>query len=408
MGKGGENLRVLYISYDGILEPLGQSQILSYLQGLNSSGIHFFLLSFEKKGFLDRGCLKQTLHNLSQKNIRWRRLRYHKNPPVLSTLFDVARGLGVSLFYATRYRIQVVHARGYTPALIAFLLKKILKVRFIFDMRGFWADEKAEVNHLSKSGIVYKITKYFENLFLKDSDEAVVLTRKAKKIIEDDWGYKIALTVIPCCVDTGFFRPNYTNCERDNFTIGKFIFVHTGSLEDWYMRAEMLDYFKVAKEIIPQVHFSIITQSPKERLTDLIRKKGLKKEDFTITSASFSQMPIHLSDVDAAFLFLSLDFSKAGCLPTKFAEFLSCGIPIIASPGIGDTEDLILKNRLGVIINSFEDREYRRSFFELLKLKTDRQLEVRCREVAEKEFSLKLGIDSYAGIYSRIGNDLSG
>ncbi len=40
-------MKVLYISYDGILEPLGQSQVLRYLEKLSSKHqIH--LISFEK------------------------------------------------------------------------------------------------------------------------------------------------------------------------------------------------------------------------------------------------------------------------------------------------------------------------------------------------------------------------
>ena len=38
---------ILYISYDGMLEPLGQSQVLAYLERL-APGRHIHLISFEK------------------------------------------------------------------------------------------------------------------------------------------------------------------------------------------------------------------------------------------------------------------------------------------------------------------------------------------------------------------------
>ena len=40
--------KVLYITYDGILEPLGQSQVLNYLEKL-SEDHEITLMSFEKK-----------------------------------------------------------------------------------------------------------------------------------------------------------------------------------------------------------------------------------------------------------------------------------------------------------------------------------------------------------------------
>ena len=42
---------VLYISYDGLMEPLGQSQVLRYLEGL-SLNHKIWIISFEKEGDL--------------------------------------------------------------------------------------------------------------------------------------------------------------------------------------------------------------------------------------------------------------------------------------------------------------------------------------------------------------------
>ena len=41
-------MRILYISYNGALEPLGQSQVLPYLRELVGHGLEFTLLTFEK------------------------------------------------------------------------------------------------------------------------------------------------------------------------------------------------------------------------------------------------------------------------------------------------------------------------------------------------------------------------
>jgi len=39
--------RVLYISYNGMLDPLGQSQVIPYLKELSRAGVSLTLLSFE-------------------------------------------------------------------------------------------------------------------------------------------------------------------------------------------------------------------------------------------------------------------------------------------------------------------------------------------------------------------------
>ena len=41
-------MKILYITYDGLLEPLGQSQVLAYQERL-AEDFDIFLLSFEPK-----------------------------------------------------------------------------------------------------------------------------------------------------------------------------------------------------------------------------------------------------------------------------------------------------------------------------------------------------------------------
>jgi hypothetical protein len=40
--------RVLFISYNGMLDPLGQTQVIPYLRELAKRGVSFTLLSFER------------------------------------------------------------------------------------------------------------------------------------------------------------------------------------------------------------------------------------------------------------------------------------------------------------------------------------------------------------------------
>ena len=85
MGK-----QVLYLSYDGITDALGQSQILPYVLGLEKLGHSFHMISFEKKEtyFQFRANIEQQLKGTK---ITWHPFFYTKKPPVLSTLYDLKR-----------------------------------------------------------------------------------------------------------------------------------------------------------------------------------------------------------------------------------------------------------------------------------------------------------------------------
>lgn len=397
----------LYISYDGALEPLGQSQIIPYLLGLaESASKKIILLTFDKPGFASRQARESLRLKLDQAGILWASLKYHRRPAVISTFFDIAAGSVCCSYFVIKHKVGIVHARGYVSAMIACILKKIFKVKFIFDMRGFWADLKAECGQWRTNGVIYKVTKYLEAVFLKDSDSIIVLTKKAKLILEQEGYRHCGVSVIPCCVSVDRFALEGDALSGSAVKKGlndKFVFAHTGSLEPWYMMDEMLDFFKTAKGMIANAHFLILSRSPKDRVLRLISERGLDPDDFSMEAADFTDMPLYLADVKAGLIFLSLSFSKAGCSPTKFAEFLSCGIPVVATPGIGDLDEIIAADRVGVVIRPSEPDCYKQGVLELLSLIRDGGLTQRCRNAALKYFSLAMGIERYKDVYKGLG-----
>ena len=91
-----EGRRVLFISYNGMLEPLGQTQVLPYLHELSKRGVKFTLLSFEKPAAFtpegQREC-EALKRELSEQGIEWHWLRYHQRPSLPATIFDVQAGI---------------------------------------------------------------------------------------------------------------------------------------------------------------------------------------------------------------------------------------------------------------------------------------------------------------------------
>src|ERR1035437_5619203 len=84
-----DKINVLYISYDGMTDPLGQSQVIPYLAGLTKFGYRFTILSCEKpaKFAHSKKYVEKILKNYP---IKWVPIPYHKKPPVFSSVYDVA------------------------------------------------------------------------------------------------------------------------------------------------------------------------------------------------------------------------------------------------------------------------------------------------------------------------------
>ena len=156
-----KNPRILYLAYDGLTEPLGQSQILAYLSRINrESGFEISIISFEKtEGFAaNEGRVREILSTTS---IQWHPLVYHKSPPVLSTITDLRAGWKKIKELYKKEPFDIVHCRSYISALLGQKAKKKYGSKFIFDMRGWWPDEKKE-SGLWGNPIFKPIYRYFK------------------------------------------------------------------------------------------------------------------------------------------------------------------------------------------------------------------------------------------------------
>ena len=241
--------QVLYITYDGIMEPIGNSQILSYLKGLSSKGIKFYLFFYEKRNYLSDRIRIDTFHReLKNYNIEWYMLRYHKRFRTLATVFDITIGVFKAISIARKTKPDIVHARSYIAGLMAWIVSLLMGIKFIFDMRGFWVDERIDAGLLHKNRPLYNFLKKLEKLLIYKAEKIIVLTYKAKQILIRGFpGIKQnKIDVIPCCADTAFFR---FDKEARNFIRSKYntrdriVLIYTGSLIGWYMVKEMLECF---------------------------------------------------------------------------------------------------------------------------------------------------------------------
>ena len=215
--------KILFISYDGMTDPLGQSQVIPYLAGLTKYGYEFTILSCDKpKKYAE---YKDYIINLLKPYpIKWVSIPYHKKPAVLSSVYDMMMlKRKASQLYA-KEKFDMVHTRAGIPALIGLWMKKKLGVKFLNDIREFYADSRIDGGMWNTKNIFYKsIYNYFkkkEDEAIENSDGIVCLTYAAEKIINQWPQYKkqILLQVIPCSVDLNLF--DRANIEPDHVPPG--------------------------------------------------------------------------------------------------------------------------------------------------------------------------------------------
>ena len=405
--------RVLYISYNGMLDPLGQSQVIPYLKELSKLGVRFWLLSFERPpAFEEPGIERARLlrDELAQSGIEWHFLRYHQKPSLPATAYDVAMGIHLGKRLVRENKIQMVHARAHIPAVIAMRLKKRFGVKMIFDVRGLMADEYVDANHWRKDSLSYRITKSAEHRALHAADGIVTLTEKIWPII-NAWdavrGRSVIHQVVPCCADLALFQFDQTARDSLRAQLGitdRFVVVYSGSIDGWYLTEETADFFVTLRQQNADAHFLWLTPTRHERIRSLMQERRIPERNYSVIAALHRDVPAYLSAADAGLAFIKPCFSKLASSPTKYAEYLGCGLPLIINGGVGDSDDLIRKEHAGVLIEKFDVANYSHAATAIARF-ADNPAETRrkAREIAKLLFDSKeVGAARYAQLYERV------
>jgi glycosyltransferase involved in cell wall biosynthesis len=388
-------LTILYLSYDGLADPLGQSQILPYLLGLEERGFSFYLITAEKKEVYQRK-KEEIGKQISGTNLHWFPVVYHARPPVVSTLWDLWVMYRKASLIVKKHPISIVHGRSYLSALIGMQIKKEKGIRFLFDMRGFWADERVEGGLWNLNNplfrLIYRFFKGKEKKWFEHADHIISLTHTAADIIRTQRGVLAAeITVIPCCADLKHFQP--VQGKKGNYML------YLGSLGTWYMLEEMLALYQVAQELVPGLRFMILSKEPVILVEKAAQSLGLDLNSIEVKEASRAEIPSLISASMFAVYFIRPGYSKKASSATKLAEILACGVPVISNSGIGDHELIFKDVRAGVLLQEFNSNAYRTALQSLLQKNWSAD-DLRLK--AKEWFDLEMGIDRYEKVYQKM------
>ncbi len=399
---------VLYITYDGLLDPLGRSQVLPYVRELARRGARIRVISFEKPEPAGSQATGRIRDELEAAGVGWHALRYHRRPTVPATLWDIMRGIRLAKKLARRERTDIVHARSYIAGIIALAVKRIAGARFLFDMRGFWPDERVEGGSWRKNGALYRTFKRIERKLLAGADGIVSLTQRGADILVRDLLPGVRqdtppLAVIPTCADLELFRPAR---GRHPAIEGGVRLLYLGSLGSWYLLEPMLAFFAVLRGQAPGSTLRILTGSD-PRMVDRAARAIRLDEDVraavSIGKIPHEQVPLELAGADCSLFFIRPTFSKQASCATKFAESLACGVPVVINSGVGDHDSHVRGRGIGVVLEKLDGQSYTSAATELLALLADSKTAGRCRAIAEQDFSLAGAVKKYSELYGRLG-----
>ena len=392
--------KIIYLTKNGLLEPLGQSQVFPYLKGL-SREYHITLITFEKrKDICDKDLLKKYELECSLHGIKWISNPYPSTSKFYTVFFNFLKMLILTYMHAREEEAKIIHARSYLPTFAACIVSSFIKVEVIFDMRALWPEELIQSGRIKRNSVSHRILSWIERYSIKRSAAIISLTNAAVKYLRICYHNdlkKKSISVIPTCVDLEKFA------MKPRTEINPIVYGCVGTiLSGWFLTDWLSKWFLLVSEKNNQAHFEIISRDSAVAIRKALPFCNEARPNLKIGSAKSEDMPNVFTRHTASVMFFSSGIGKLGSAPTRLAEALASGVPVVTNAGVGDVEEIIRKYRVGVIVDSVSRVDLLNAYNELSLLLLDEGLQRRCRETAEIIFSLDLAVARYSKIYKEL------
>jgi len=368
------NFDLTYVTIDSVSEGVGSSQIKPLISRLSNLDLKINLISYEKS---NPG--RELTDYFETIGVEWDFLDFGPNG---------ALG-GVKRLNGLRQKIRktnLIHARSDIPAVAAIYSNE---APVLWDVRSLWADQKILIQDNLPNNALYKVYRRLESTAACKSDGMSTLTSAIVPILEERNGHIPQLrTVVPTAVDLDRFKLNPAMPVEIRA-------LFSGTYNQYYdlaLSAQFMEEFR--KQVPSETHWARPTESVRSRI-------GVgESKVFVSSQVGMSELiPGYSFGVSVCKLHAGPSLSAA--MPTKIAEFLACGRPVVVNKGLGDMDQFIEEFDAGVVLDG-NTNNLIEGAKKLASLLSDRNTPIRCRALAEKYFSMDEGTNKYLNLYSQI------
>lgn len=364
------NFDLTYATVDSLSEGVGSSQIAPLMERFATHGLKINLITFEKTtppiSLEDR---------MKTAGIEWTRIPFGNTGPLggLARTIQLARRISSS---------EIIHARSDFPAVAARINGKN---RILWDVRSLWADQRKFIEENPLKRGLLSLYEPFEKIACTSSLALSTLTKAVVPIIEErHTNLPKFRTVVPTAVDLDRFKfsPLMPSTIRG---------LYSGTYNKFYDLDLSRKFIEELKKLIS---CEVDWARPKE--SQIAALNAGENRSFSVTQPEMANL---LGDYSFGMSICREDAgpSLKAAMPTKIAEFLAIGRPVVVNVGLGDCDEILKSGEIGVVIR--REDNLRNKALELLEICNNPETPRRCREIANKYFSLTSGVDKYLDLY---------
>lgn len=393
---------ILFVSDSSITNRILHSQGFPLLASLSEEGYKSFCITYEKLQNTENEI--ETINRIKNKylnKIAFFENRYKSKKIIPNWILRIITMTKQTRDIIKNHKIDIVHTRSLIPSVMALtaLMFTTRKVKFIYDNRGVLIEEEIYRGNLKKNGIITIALKLFELKIMRKADAMVVVSQKFKEYIGETYTRYIPDIVektvaITNGTDISNLPENISQHKQEN----KISVVYSGSAMKWQYLPGIKKFVAECRKNFKEIEINILTYDY-DQFYDLLKDIDGFGEKIILQTLESHQVKEKLMESNFAIMIRERNVVNRVATPVKFAEYLSAGLPILLTKGIGDTEEIIRKNKVGVVVDEDKMQEGIASMTNLLK---DPDVYQRCVETVKNELNLEDTINLYKELYANL------
>lgn len=363
-----------YVTVDSLSEGVGSSQILPLIKYLASAGLSVNLITFEK------GKTPPSIENvLKAAGVDWNRREFSSYGAIsgLGRLLEISREIP---------KTRIIHARSDIPAVAASLSRR---APILWDVRSLWAEQKVFTEQVPFKKGILRVYGVLESIASFNATAMSTLTKAIVPVLEERHRVVPTIrTVVPTAVNLEVFKLSQKMPARIKG-------LYSGTYNNYYDLSLSKLFIEELQKLAPiEIHWARPQESPTQSLN------AGETHIFVLTHIKIAEI-LGNYNFGLAICKMNAGPSLKAAMPTKIAEFLACGRPVVVNRGLGDFDEYLSEFNAGVILDgTHQDCKEKAQI--LLDLLSSPDTPDRCRALAKKHFDIKEGAQKYMDVYDKM------
>src|SRR5215208_3088471 len=401
-GVSGD-VNVLFVTWDGPRSTYLQGLFLPIFTALRERGFAFHVLQFTWADAAERLALAEACRT---SGVSYRSVSILRRPIAAGSLATALWGRVHVRRAIDELGIKLLIPRSTLPALatIPSAGKGARRVRVLLDADGLPHDERVEFGGASPTGLTYRLLRAFEAWSVRRADAVAVRTVRAGQILADRAGPGVdarRFHVVTNARDSRLFKPPAPKsraCRRKELGLNpnQPLLVYAGSsLSGKYRGASMLRFFRHVRALRSDTRL-LLLMPQLDVAHELLASHGELVEACLLRTALPERVPEFVGVADLGLAVIHATFSMQAVAAVKVGEYLLCGVPVLASRGVGDTDSIIGPD-VGHCLENTDDSSLQAAavWFVNTVLPDRDGFRARCREVGVSNFAIETGVRHY-------------